>query len=453
MYKSIVPFTDEITPCVKEGEGIKFIDKEGKIRYELPLDYTYASNFINGYSLVTKKAEGGFLCGTFSLSGESLFFPDYIIKRVLSDGSLLAYKVDGDDENMYLLDKQGKIKTDLKSEQVTFSKDEKYYIFYEDENFGLRTIDGQNVIRAKYPILAFADDGNLIFADDDEKCGIMNLKGEVLVKPRYSMIIGCQDGLFIASKDGDSYGLLNMKEDRIIDYEYSELFFIPNSKNLYATKERDNYAYIIDRKNNEIADFSQLEIGEHLWYYSLIDDQSDYSSVKSDYFDVTNCVRSLFYPSGKTIDDLYGFAGLTPGSCADKMGVSLSKDDIDDNNRWFPFEFLEVNDYGKISYSLGFEKVVETYYDPDDYWEIRPQYAYSSKPCDYIIARIELNYESQNHIDQIKKQLEDVIQSLGYSKAGTSSSGYQMYQQSGVIIDMVNFYEDSGTLYVRLYRE
>lgn len=451
VYKSIAPFTDRITPCVKEGEGIKFIDKEGKIKYELPLDFTYATNFINGYSLVTKKDEGGVLRGTFSLSGETLFFPEFIILKVLSDGTLLANKTDSNDDGMYLIDNQGKIKTDLQSEKVVLSNDEKYYLYYEDGNYGLRTIEGQNVIRAKYPILAFTDDGNLIFADDDEKCGIMNLKGDVLVKPRYSMIVGCKDGVFIASKDGESFGLLNMKEERIIDFEYSGLFFIPNSKNLYAIKERDNYVYIIDRKNNEIADFSQLEIGEHLWYYSLLNEQSEYSSVKSDYFDVTDCIKSLFFPSGKTIDDLYGFAGMAPGDCANRMGVSLSKDDINDNNNWFPYQFLEQNEYGNISYSLGFSKVVETYYDDDDYWQIRPRYGYSNEPCGGIRAMLKLNYDARNHIGQIKKQLEEVILGLGYTKSGTSSSGDQKYMKPGVEIDMI--YADDEELFVKVFHQ
>lgn len=450
VYKSIAPFTDNITPSVKEGEGIKFIDKEGKVKYELPLQYTYATNFINGYSIVTKKEDGNVLQGIFSLSGESIFFPDFIIKQVFSDGTILAYNTD--DEKMCLLDNQGKIKVDFQSDHVLLSKDKKYYIYNEDGNFGLRSIDGQNIIRAKYPIMGFADDGNIIFADDEEKYGIMNLKGEVLIKPRYSMIVSCQDGLFIASKDGESVGLLNLKEERVIDFDYSNLCFIPNSKNLYAEKERDNYAYIIDRKNHEIADYSELEIGEPLWYYYILDEDFGYSSVKSDYFDVSDCIKSLLFPFGKTINNLYGFVGMKPGDCADKIGISLNKDDIINNN-WFPYQTLHQNEYGTILYGLGFEEVVETYYDDDDYWQLRPRYAYSQEPCDYLRVKLELNYETQNHIKQIKNQLEEVIQNLGYTKSGISSNGDQMYQQAEVVIEGIRLYEDSNELIVKVYHE
>ena len=37
IYKNIAPFTGDITPAVKEGEGIKYIDKKGHIKFKLPL--------------------------------------------------------------------------------------------------------------------------------------------------------------------------------------------------------------------------------------------------------------------------------------------------------------------------------------------------------------------------------------------------------------------------------
>jgi len=446
IYKSVVAFTGHITPSVKEGEGIKYIDKEGNVVFELPLDIIYATNFVNGYSLITKKENGNVMVGTFSSFGESRFFPDFNIQQVLSDGSLLASKVE--DRDLCLLDSQGKVIVDYKSTRIVFSKNEKYCIYYDDPNFGVKTKEGEIVIKAKYPILFFTDDGNLIFANEDERYGIMNLKSEVLIKPRYSMIIGGQDGLFIASKDGETLGLLNMKEERVIDFKYSNLFFMPNSKNLYAERERDKYAYIIDRKNNEIAEYVELEVGNSIWYFDFLDDYSNYSSVKSDYFDTKGCILSLLYPSGKTIDNLYGFAGMGPGACADEMGISLNKDDII-NNIWFPYQFLEHNEYGTITYGLGFNQVVETYYDDDDYWELRPHYAYTSNPCDYLRAKLQLNYETKNHVEQIEKQLEEVIANLGFSKSGTTSYGDQMYEKSGVIIETIRI--DQDELFVKAY--
>lgn len=346
-----------------------------------------------------------------------LFFPDFNVQQVLSNGTILASKEDETGGMVYLLDSQGKVKTKLGVERSVCSTDEKYYIYEEGIGmYGVSTIDGQKIIKAKYSFLYFTTDGNVIFSDDHERYGIMNTKGEVLIKPRYSMINDCQDGLFIASKDGDSFGLLNMKEERIIGFDYSDLFFVPNSKNLYAEKESDNYVYIIDRKNNEIGDYSQLELGEYgklqSWFSLMFGEYSKYSDVKSDYFDTKDCIMSLLYPSGKTIDNLYGFAGMKPGDCVDKIGVSLSRDDIGDENHWFPYQYLEQNEYGTITYSLGFEKVVDTYYDEDDYWEFHPHYTFSDYPCDYLNAKLHLNYETQNHVEQIEKNLEEIVMDL-----------------------------------------
>lgn len=444
-YKSVVAFTSSISPSVREGEGIKYIDKVGNVKFELPLDITYATNFVNGYSLITKKESGTTIVGAFSLTGESKFFPDFNILQVLSDGSLLASKVD--DRDLCLLDSQGKVKVDYKSTRIVFSKNEKYCIYYDDSNFGVKTKEGETIIKAKYPILSFTDDGNLIFADDDERYGIMNLKNEVLIKPRYTMIIGCQDGLFIASKDGETLGLLNMKEERVIDFKYSSLFFMPNSKNLYAERERDKYVYIIDRKNNEIAEYAELEAGNSLWYFNLLDEYSNYSSVKSDYFDVSDCVKSLLHPStdgvDRSIDELYNFAGLGPEDCAMVLGMDLTKDDII-NDVWFPYKNLVTNDYGTISYGLGFSAgVVETYYDEYDYWELHPHYSYANHECDYIRVKLQMNSETMNHKDQIEKQIENVLVAQGYSKSTNSSKfGNPMYSNSKIVLEVIFDYDN-----------
>ena len=437
IYKAIAPFTDDLTSSVKKDEGIKIIDKKGNVKYELPLSYKSATNFVNGYSIVTKVENGETKEGVFSSLGEEFFFPGYEIVYAHSNGAFLARK----DTKMCLLDKKGEIIKDFGESTVVLSEDGKHYIYCDVEdplNEGLKTIKGENVVKPKYNVLFFSEDGNVIFSEK-EKWGIMSLDGKILVKPRYYIIIDCQDGQFIASRDGETYGLLNLKEERIIGFEYSTLFFLPNSKNLYAEKEGDKYAYIIDRKNREIAYFSQIETGVSSLYKSRFFGfyPSKYTVVKSDYFDVEDCVNSLLYPQGKSYEDFYGFAGMRPGDCAEKMGTSFSYNDIDDDNGWLPMQTLEQNEYGTIYYNLGFDEVVEVYYDEDDYWQLRPRYAYSNKPCNYLIAQLELNYGTREHMEQIKNQLENTIEKLGFSKSGVSDKGKQMYQKPGEEVQLV----------------
>jgi hypothetical protein len=226
-----------------------------------------------------------------------------------------------------------------------------------------------------------------------------------------------------------------MKEDRVLDFDYKALYFIPKSKNLYAEKANDKYAYIIDRKGNEVADFAELEVSERpLWYYYFVNERYEYTTIKSDYFEVSDCIKSLLFPTGKTIDNLYGFSDMKPGDCADKIGISLSKDDIIDN-RWFPYQTLYQNEFGTISYSLGFSDVVNTYYDDDDYWQLRPHYSYSSSPCRAIRLKLQMNSDTKDHKKQIESQKAKVLESLGFSKSGTNSYDEDSYENSNVEIE------------------
>ena len=432
IYKDIVPFTADITPAVREDEGIKFIDKQGNVKFELPLEFTYASNFENGYSIVTKVVDEELSIGVVSLKGEIKFFKKYNILDVLADGSFVAEKED-DEDVTYLLDIEGNVKTKINydCEDLIFSPDGKYYIYMdEDENFGLRSVSGESVLRAKYNGMFFTDDGNLLFGDEDENIGIMNLKGEVIVKPRYQDILGYHDGLFIVSKEEDgNFGLLNLDEERLIDYDYSELYFIPNSNNLMAVSEDEKSCFILNRKGNVIADLYSIDMSYLDKKYFFVQSSSR-SSVESDYFDVLSCIKSMLYPNEKSVNNLFGFVGKHPSDCADELDLSLSYDDITDD-KWFPEETLTTNYFGTVSYQLGFEKAVDIYYSPSDYYELWPKYSYSDKPCNSLIVNLDTKWNTYTHMSTIEKQIDKVMEDCGFYNKFTSN-GYTWYNNADI---------------------
>ena len=463
-YKAITYFADGLAACVKSNEGIKYIDKKGDVKFELPLEYLYAKKFNNGYSLIGRKTEEHSVEEDYgeesswlgwdavNTSGEITNFKDYSIESVLSNGNfLVSEKKSSYERNYLILNSDGTVKTQLKDYNPHYlyevfddfiSPDLKYYVYYDDDEskYGVRSMDGETILKAKYEEIHFLKNGKMSFRKgegyDDEGWGVMDIKGNVLFKPRYSVILLHNNDEYLVGRD-EKMALLNSKEDRLIGYEHEVLLGLTD-KVFVAYDEGHKYE-LITEDGKSIASYSE---------FTLIN--NTYNTVKSDYFDAEACIKSLFSPSGTPIDILYGFYGMTPGDCADKMGISLNKDDII-NNEWFPYQFLETNEYGKILYGLGFEKVVETYYDADDYWELRPRYSYSNKPCNYILAKLELNYEARKHIGQIKKQLEEVILSMDYTKANVSSNGYQTYEKPSSVIDMAKVNEDSGELIVRVY--
>jgi len=461
-YKAIAYFADGLAPCVKANEGIKYIDKNGDVKFELPLEYIYAKKFDNGYSLIGRKAgehsaeedygeDSSWLeWDAVNTKGEITRIENASIESVFSNGYfLVSEKKSGYEKEYFILNLNGSDKTQLKDYSPNYlydvfddfiSPDLKYYVFYDDEErkYGVRSMAGETIIKPKHEELHFLKNGKMKFRDNDdynEEWGVMDIKGNVLMKPRYSVILLHDNDKYLVGKD-DKMALVNSKEDRLMGYEHEVLYGLTD-KVFIAYDEGHKYE-IITLDGKSIASFSE---------FTLVN--NNYNTVKSDYFDAEACIKSLFNLSGSPLETLYGFYGMTPGDCANKMGINLSKDDIEGDNNWFPYQFLELTEYGRISYSLGFEKVVETYYDDDDYWELRPHYTYSNSLCDAIRAKLQLNYDAQSHTEQISKQLEEVILGLGYSKSGISSDGYQMYQKPGCQIEKIKI--NSDELFVKVY--
>ena len=445
-YKDIAYYSEGLAPCVKESEGIKYIDKEGNVMFELPLEYIYAEKFVNGYSLIGRK---DFVWNAVSTNGQITKFEDYSIESALPNGQFLVSGVEGKytDEDRYykeyfILDAKGNVKVQLKDMErddflgVTtkelLSPDLKHYVFYDDEGlYGIKNIQGETVVKAKYSLLHFLQDGSVVFYDDED-CGLMDVKGNIIMKPKYSGIRFFSNGKYIVSKDGEM-ALLNSKEDRLIGYEHNVLYGLSNKVLLAYDYGRKSEIITADGKS--IASFSE---------FTPYND--DYERVKSDYFDILDCVKSMLYPKDgeidRTIDNLYGFAGLGASDCTMVLGMNLSKDDID-NDVWIPYKELGNSNYGSISYSLGFSAgVVETYYDEDDYWELRPHYSYANHACDYIRVKLQMNSETNSHADQIEQQIGNILSGLGYSNSRTSRYGNTLYSNSKVTIEPIFNYNE-----------
>lgn len=474
-FKDIAFFTDGLAPCVREGEGIKYIDKQGNVKFELPLEYIYAKQFENGYSLIARKEKGVFFWDAINTKGEILKFPDYSLLVPLKGGKFLA---DKENSSEYcIVDDGGNLKTKLEDvdnhyfdnyeykyqtimdadltkaylnykTDYTFSQDYNYYIFTDSNKEtgfvanGVKTTDGKILIKGKEGVdLWFLNNGKIKFRNRDEEYGIEDIEGNVLIRPKYKSIETFGKNEYIVSKatdDGWKYGVINQKEERIIGFDYDAIEAISNNILLTLVHSTDFingtvYKYQIITTKGEV-------LGEYAKVVASTNDYGvkDYNCVKSDYLDVSDCIKSLLYPNDgieRTIDKLYNYAGLSPSDCAMLMEMNLTKDDILQNT-WLPYKDLLTTDYGTISFSLGFSAgVVETYYDEDDYWHFYPRYTYAYHACDCIRICLELNDETKSHINQIEKQIDVVLGGLGYSKVETS-----LYSNSKVSIKVSTDY-------------
>lgn len=428
IYKSITYFSGEYAPSVKRGEGIKYIDKKGNVRFELPIEYVSASKFQYGFSIITSnEGETCLLDDHFNY----VKFKKHTLVSILSKDRFLVVKKSEEETKYYIVDIKETEINQLKS-PVCLSQNLKYYVDVnpEDRTYGLKSIDGTVIIKQKYNYMYFLEDGNsgYVAVNGDDGWGIMNVKGEQLIKPKYESITDCKNGYIVVQKDkNDGFGLINIQDERILKFEYDYLAFIPGCEHLLAKKERDKSWYIINTKGDEIAEYSAFKMDDVMG-----------STVVSDYYDVDRLVRSIFSPTSVlSTKDLFGYKDESAGLVADQLSLSLSRNDISNNKgyEWFPSQWIDF-DNGSYRYNLGFDKVVESYEDySNGYWYSTTKYRFASDShCVAMRIRVGLDSEAIEHMDQIESRFGETMSSLGYNNKEMAEYNTTYYNDKEKVI-------------------
>lgn len=288
-YKDILPFHEKVTPSVKKGEGIKYIDKEGNVKFKLPNKYVEAYAFQNGYSIIAEKDEDSdydydYVYDAISTKGDIVSFSKYSIMAALGKDKFLV--IEKNKDKAHIVNKKGEIKNTLKDFPTKylepdpelierlFSPDKKLYLYLEDQKedyVGIRSIDGDVVIKAKRnrPCV-FDKNGNVMFAEDngkEELIGVMDLKGNVIIKPKYADMAAVGDGMYLAmNAKNEKYGMIDEKGNELIPFDYYSIRAI--SPKAFIARENDwddyeNNDYVLmDKKGNVLAEFCDYSVGE-----------------------------------------------------------------------------------------------------------------------------------------------------------------------------------------------
>lgn len=429
-YLNIAYFLDDITPSVKRTEGIKYIDKKGNIKFELPLEYRNAKVFIHGASLIQKEDGQGCIVNK---KGEIYAPSKYTIVDIVGNKKYLAARIDSDNpKQYYLIDENEKELKKLKTDFCSFSPNLKYYIYEDSGEFGIRkTENDEIVLRAKYKSLGFIDD-ELIATQNNDGYGIYTIDGDVKIKNKYSAIAGYRNGLFIARRDSrDGYGLLNMDEERILKFEYSLMKFIPGSSSILARKQNDRSIYILNDKGEEIAE-NAVFFDDPYSEAKFLDTKNQelfklpHMYVVSDYYNVDKVLGSVLGFENKSPNDLYGFENISPIDFQKQINQQLYYNQIEKNDglEWTPWMYANGFENGSLSYSLGFTEL----FTAEDVFGFYTSYELSAQgKCVAIRMRVDFDSEADNHIDIIQRNIENFISSAGFTNVSNSDNGLKEF--------------------------
>lgn len=410
-FKQIATFADDITPSVKKGECIKYIDKKGNVAFELPSDCKRAMQFIYGWSPV--------FYGSIStidklVDKKGQFFEPtkYTLRSVVANDVFLAEK-----ENKFYLINQKEEELFGFSDDfagVSFTEDLKYYIFKDAGSYGLKSIDGEVVLPAKYKELQLSDN-YLIFSSNKDYYGIMDLKGDVVIKEKYKQIYSVKNKMFIASRESnEEMGLLNFDEDKLMKFDYSALFFIPGTDNLYAQKKGEKTICIVNKNGEPIskkAEFCNLEILSEKTFENIV--------VESDFYDTQAVINSLLMPSSdKTFLNMFGCIGKTPDKVLDMWDLDYIDErffelDRSSNTSYFPYKECSTDDW-EIQYRVGFDEILKyTVYEDDYDIEVNN----TNKPKEFYVEGT-LSRQNRQHWDDIIDCLDDYFKNKSFEKQG-----------------------------------
>lgn len=401
-YKSIAYFSSEYTPSVKLGEKIKYIDKRGICKFELPSSYIKASCFYYGYSLITSKLGGTEYISIIDTTFKIHTITDYVVLDVVGKNEFLAKSHEQD--LYFIIDVDQRIKIQLESDFHQMLNNKKGYIVKEGNSYGIRDMSGNYIVRKKYDdISVFLGEDNYLRVKQNGSCGIIDINGVEIVKCHYQDITSFYNGRFVAKK-GDGYGIMDINENRLLKFEYDNLFFLKNTDNLIGMKANDNLVSLMDQNGHTIAE-----------YFEAIPFDVSHNYVESDFFDSDVFLDSVLYPLKElTTNILKGSKEIVAEFYPklDYNDINLCDIVYDKDYEWLPFVASLNIEYGKAKYKFGFEKVVESdvrciSYDSYNGDCLRHQtyyYCSDDNKCKAIIYNIFIS-DVVTHFDKIENQL------------------------------------------------
>lgn len=225
-YRHVGMFYEDITPAVKKGESIIYIDRKGETVFDLNertgLDVRYAYNFMGGLSVIAIVAESGIpIYGAINTKGEVVLEPKY--SKLEYFGSGLYYAIDGtkeysDNIDVDILDNTGRVMFSFKEKDYHISQSNgtnPFYFTFKDGYGVLRDYLGWNwVIVNREGKEMLKSDGTkrieyhsdcrsnkyFAFEDKDGGFGIMDIDGKVIVPAEYSSISWLDKDMFCGLK-------------------------------------------------------------------------------------------------------------------------------------------------------------------------------------------------------------------------------------------------------------
>lgn len=360
-YLSVGYFSEGLAPVVKKDSRITYINKDGKVVFELtkykddPIEEAYP--FENGIARVRTasgksgciNAKGEFVVpplyssifyagenillimnekkqwGYIDYKGKILVEPKYSVAHGFNDNGYAMVEMDG---KQIIINRKGKEILKLKDDMKISSWADENLMPYSIDNksYGYLNLEGEKVIKLssniKEPTSFF--NGYATFKNSDNDYGTIDEEGEIVIRAKYDELNMYND--FILYEDDNEWGFLSYSGDVIKRACYKRILPIFKGNKYTYAKDGDEWI-LIDKKGE---DTKKVEV-DNIGYYDYDNFGYPYC-VESDYLDIDAEVKNIMSVLNEdgTIGNMT--FNMTPGEFANVYGKDYKVDDLQGSN-------------------------------------------------------------------------------------------------------------------------
>ncbi len=286
-YISAGNFSEGLAPVCEPDKTISYINKKGRMEFDLDKNIVAAGIFRDGLALiVTNKNKYGFI----NKKGEVVIEAIFDFASIFKDGLARVVQIENGVEQTSFINHGGQ-KVFTLSENIICNSDfsEGLVVVKENGEYGYLNKKGVYAIPpVKHRSYAGDFIDNFAVVGDGDDYGIINKSGKEVVRTKYDGYLKLMYNQMATIEEDLEFGFINAEGDELISPEYDEI--LPFFNEITIVKNRD-YEFI-DNEGNQVGE-TELEfvpINKIINEFLVL----EHELVESDYLDVSLVAESIF---------------------------------------------------------------------------------------------------------------------------------------------------------------
>lgn len=399
-------FREDVTPTVKKGEWIKFINKNGEVVFDFKevngINVKEVSNFYNGVAIFELEDE---TYGCIDTKGKVVVEPqsEYIEfcmwdRYILENGIItIGNKVLNLQKGWEIDREEGYFYSDAFSPYSDYyaleiqSDEEDAYIIYDS--------NGNKIKQTNYKVIALSGE-NYIFKKGN-KLGIASLDGDIIMPPSYDVMNFIDyDKVLCGNMEYEGMVKISSLSGELIYQEYTQQpYALITLSGLCYRSYKDNTTFFRKWGGNFVFINNKGDIVSNEQIETLVDfaryTDNPEEWVHSDYFDYESIIKRI------ALTDV-GVCGVTPNNTLkdfyDKFSNDISNDDLR--------RFIGQNKLLPISLNVsGVSLLMNVYFFSDVYPDY--QLAYNEKPYVIEVSIGDYNFDNTYSVSDMETEAEN----------------------------------------------